>query len=78
MSRWLLHIFLLAGVLTGHGQDCPNLIEPLAGATNVPVDTSISWEPVVGVTGYIISLGTTPGGTEIVNEQAVGNDTSFE
>ena len=77
MSRWLLHIFLLTGILAGHGQDCPNLIEPLAGATNVPVDTSISWQPVVGVTGYIISLGTTPGGTEIVNEQAVGNDTTF-
>ncbi|MEZ4794607.1 MAG: T9SS type B sorting domain-containing protein [Flavobacteriaceae bacterium] len=58
-------------------QDCPDLLNPLQGATNVPVDTSISWETVVGVTGYIISLGTTPGGSEIVNDQPVGNDPNF-
>jgi gliding motility-associated-like protein len=77
MGRWFLHICFLLMAVAIRGQDCPNLIEPLAGANNVPVDTSISWEAVVGVTGYIISLGTTPGGTEIVNEQAVGNDTTF-
>jgi len=59
------------------GQDCPNLISPLDGETNIPVETSISWEPVVGVTGYIISLGTTPGGIDLINQQQVGNDTSF-
>ncbi len=68
---------LLLGMLC-HAQDCPNLLNPLQGATNVPVDTTISWEEVVGVTGYIISVGTTPGGGEIVNEQTVGNDTSFQ
>ena len=58
-------------------QDCPALINPLQGAINVPVDTSITWEEVTGVTGYIISLGTTPEGTEIINEQLVGSDTTF-
>jgi gliding motility-associated-like protein len=43
----------------------------------VPVDTNIAWEEVIGVTGYIISIGTTPQGNEIVNEQTTGNDTSF-
>ena len=59
------------------GQECPALLSPVEGATNVPVESSISWEPVVGVTGYIISIGTSPGDTDIVNEQQVGNDTSF-
>ena len=58
-------------------QDCPALLNPIEGATNVPVETSISWEAVVGVTGYIISIGTSPGDTDLVNEQQVGNDTSF-
>jgi gliding motility-associated-like protein len=64
-------------LISGRGQDCPDLLDPVAGATNVPVDTSISWEEVVGVTGYIISIGTTPGGVDIMNEQAVGSDTTF-
>ncbi len=58
-------------------QDCPALISPMQGTTNVPVDTSITWEQVSGVTGYIISIGTTVGGTDIINEQLVGSDTTF-
>ena len=58
-------------------QDCPTMLNPVHGATNVPVDTSITWEEVTGVTGYIISIGTTPEGTEIINEQLVGSDTTF-
>ena len=62
---------------SGFSQECPDLTQPLPGSTNVPVDTPISWENVVGVTGYIISIGTTPGGGEIVNELQVGSSTSF-
>lgn len=58
-------------------QDCPDLLNPTQGSTNVPVETTISWDAVTGVTGYIISIGTTPGGTEIINQQAVGSSTSF-
>lgn len=68
-------MLLFGGFL--YGQECPALIAPLEGTTNVPVDSAISWEEVVGVTGYIISIGTTPGGGEIINEQQVGNDTTF-
>lgn len=77
MRRWTLHICLLLLGIAARGQSCPDLLNPLAGSTNVPVDTSISWEEVVGVTGYIISLGTTPGGVEIINEQPVGSDTTY-
>ena len=76
MKRKLQFLFLFLGHMV-FGQECPNLISPFDGQTNVPVDTAISWENVVGVTGYLISLGTTPGGSEIVNEQAVGSDTTF-
>lgn len=75
--RLLLVIGFLLTSLTGFTQDCPNLIAPAAGATNVPVDSPITWEEVVGVTGYIISLGTTPGGGEIVANQPVGSVTTY-
>ncbi|MDC8005189.1 T9SS type B sorting domain-containing protein [Aureisphaera galaxeae] len=58
-------------------QECPDLLDPTDGAVDVPVTTSISWESVVGVSGYRISLGTSPGGFEIVNNQNVGNATTF-
>ncbi|MBT8296766.1 MAG: Ig-like domain-containing protein [Maribacter sp.] len=59
------------------GQTCPNLTAPLNGSTNVPVDTSISWNFVEGVTGYIVSIGTTSGGTDIINQTQVGSATTF-
>jgi len=60
-----------------YGQECPDLLSPLDGATNVAVNASISWEPVAGVTGYIISIGTTLGGGEVINQQTVGNATTY-
>lgn len=58
-------------------QECPSLISPFNGETLVSTNTTITWEPVVGVPGYIISLGTTPGGGDIINELNVGSSNSF-
>lgn len=60
-----------------YGQLCPDLIQPVNNQTNVPVTTAISWTEATGINGYIISLGTTPGGTDIVNAQQVGLETTF-
>ncbi|NER10741.1 gliding motility-associated C-terminal domain-containing protein [Muriicola jejuensis] len=61
------------------GQQCPTtvLTSPLNGATNVPVDADISWNQVPNVPGYIISLGTTEGGTDILDERFVGSTTTY-
>ncbi|MEZ4874473.1 MAG: T9SS type B sorting domain-containing protein [Flavobacteriaceae bacterium] len=77
MYKKLFYILCFFSTYIGIAQDCPGLTNPLQGATNVPVETPISWENVVGVTGYIISIGTTPGGTEIINEQAIGTAITF-
>ncbi len=58
-------------------QECPTPVFPTNGTTNVPIDATISWTQEVGVTGYIISLGTTPGGTDIVDRQPTGSQTRF-
>ena len=58
-------------------QDCPTLINPLNGSELVPLNSAIRWEPVTGVPGYILSLGTTEGGTDILNEQNLGASNSY-
>jgi gliding motility-associated-like protein len=64
-------------LMSAEAQVCTSLVSPVNGAVDVPLDATITWSPVNGVAGYIISLGTTPGGSELVNNQAVGLSTSF-
>ncbi|WP_291965057.1 T9SS type B sorting domain-containing protein [Maribacter sp.] len=73
-------IFFMAIMLSickTSAQECPALMSPADGSTLVSVDATITWEAVTGVPGYIISLGTTPGGNDILNERNVGTATSF-
>lgn len=79
MKRSVLFSLVLLWTYISLAQTCPNpvLSSPLDGATNVPVDATISWNSVIGVTGYIISIGTTPGGVDIINTLNVGSATSF-
>ncbi|UJH66821.1 T9SS type B sorting domain-containing protein [Allomuricauda sp. SCSIO 65647] len=60
------------------GQACPNLISPRDGDIDVPVDVTLSWNAIEGVPSYFISIGTTPGGRDIVNEQGVGSNATFQ
>jgi len=69
-------LLVLGGVL-GYSQGCPELLSPTRNAVNVPVDATITWQEIFGVPSYNISIGTTPGGRDIVNEAAVGTATSF-
>jgi len=61
-------LVLLLGITT-YAQDCPNIIFPSNGASNVPLDATIDWETVDGVPSYNITLGTTPGGDDILSSQ---------
>lgn len=57
--------------------ECTNITLPLAGATNVPVDTDLSWNPVPNITGYIVTLETFTTGTDVLNRFDVGNTTTY-
>lgn len=59
------------------GQECPSLTFPRDGATGVPVNPTITWDLVNGVEGYLISLGTTPNGTDILNSRSAGHINYF-
>ncbi|MDN3694090.1 T9SS type A sorting domain-containing protein [Chryseobacterium tructae] len=55
---------------------CTSLMSPANNAIMVPLSSEISWYPSPGATSYKISIGTTPGGSNIVNQQSVST-TSF-
>ncbi|WP_166204879.1 T9SS type B sorting domain-containing protein [Pelagihabitans pacificus] len=66
---------------TGDGlppPDCAELILPESGSTEVPVDTNLAWAEVPGAESYILSVGTRPAGTDIVDNRDMGLSTTFE
>lgn len=76
---WMASVALFTIALeTIQGQSCPDLLNPINAATNVAVDATLSWEAVDGVPAYLVSLGTTPGGTDILATQNVGNSPSYK
>ncbi|AYN69193.1 BspA family leucine-rich repeat surface protein [Euzebyella marina] len=56
---------------------CTSLSSPANGAVNVAIDTDLSWNTVADATGYLVSVGTTAGGIEVVNNIDVGNVTTY-
>lgn len=71
LNRAVLFLVILCGLFS-HAQQCPRISTPTNGAINVPVDTDIRWPQVDGIFGYVVSLGTTPGGGEIINRRSSG------
>ncbi|MEZ4841082.1 MAG: hypothetical protein R2821_06095 [Flavobacteriaceae bacterium] len=57
---------------------CTTLSSPSNGATNVSVSTSLSWNSISNADGYRISVGTSSGGTDIVNNTDLGNVTTYD
>ena len=50
----------------------------LNGETDVSVEADLVWNAPVGAQGYRVSVGTSPGGNEVVNNEDVGNVTSYD
>ena len=52
---------------------CPSVSQPAAAAVGTSLKPSITWTAVAGVTGYKLSVGTTAGGTNVLNDVDLGN-----
>ncbi|QWX83192.1 BspA family leucine-rich repeat surface protein [Cellulophaga sp. HaHaR_3_176] len=57
---------------------CTNLTTPINRATDVPIDTQLSWAAVTNATGYLVVVGTTSGGIEVVNNADVIGATTYD
>jgi gliding motility-associated-like protein len=58
--------------------NCTTINLPDNGATNISVSTQIRWNAVGNVDGYILNLGTTEGGSDILGNEDVGLATSYQ
>ncbi|WP_281543258.1 T9SS type B sorting domain-containing protein [Maribacter aestuarii] len=76
--RLFLLIFpcVLPFLVTGQ-TGCTTLNTPLDGATNVAVTTNLQWMPAPNAVGYRVTVGTTSGGSDILNLEDVGNTTDY-
>lgn len=74
------NLMLLSILLTNSfiwSQGCPSLEYPSNGERDVPVDATLRWPEVSGYNGYLLSIGTTPQGKDILNTKPIGTDTSY-
>lgn len=56
---------------------CTTISAPANAATNVLVGSNLTWSPVAGAQGYKLYIGTTPGGTDVMNGVNVGNVSTY-
>lgn len=70
-------VVTLLGLAPNPVPACPAVTAPTAAATGVSVLPAINWNAVSGATGYRLSVGTTSGGTDVVNNVDLGNVTTY-
>ncbi|MBC3846152.1 BspA family leucine-rich repeat surface protein, partial [Winogradskyella echinorum] len=58
--------------------NCTSLSSPTSGSMNIAIDTDLTWSSVTEATGYLLTVGTTSGGTDIVNDLDVGNVLTYD
>lgn len=73
---FIILLFIMSGQLS-ISQTCPAIDFPLDGAMDIPIDATISWPAVNGINGYVISLGTSVGGTDILNSHPTGQNNFY-
>ncbi|MFV0566742.1 MAG: gliding motility-associated C-terminal domain-containing protein [Flavobacteriaceae bacterium] len=54
---------------------CATITTPTANATNVSISSNIVWGAVANADGYYVNIGTTSGGTDVVNNEQVTGTT---
>lgn len=66
----------ITGLTANLAPGCPIVMYPANNAQFISLSPTITWQQVLGADSYRISLGTSPGATDVINHQTV-NATSF-
>lgn len=59
------------------GLPCAVLYQPRNGDTNVPISTNLRWNPVKVADGYTLTVGTSVGGADIVDNLDLGLSSNY-
>ncbi|RMD72819.1 MAG: hypothetical protein D6818_05745, partial [Bacteroidetes bacterium] len=71
-------LFMAADGYAAYGPpSCTYLLTPTNGSTNVPVTTGLEWAAEATATGYILSVGSCSGCTDILPPTDVGSATTY-
>ncbi|MFK7813976.1 MAG: T9SS type B sorting domain-containing protein [Maribacter sp.] len=77
MFKKIIFFLLLFACFLCKAQQCPVITNPANGTMDIPVDPTITWPAVDGINGYVISLGTTVGGKDIISSQSIGQNNFY-
>lgn len=69
-------VITLAGLNPNLSIPCPDINYPANNSLYTPLSPTLQWNAVTGATNYKVSMGTTLGGFDVINQQAV-TATSF-
>ncbi|SIQ49151.1 Por secretion system C-terminal sorting domain-containing protein [Chryseobacterium sp. RU37D] len=64
-------VVTILGLTASSIPPCPSITYPANNATFVPLSATLTWNNSSGATGYKVSIGTTPGGTDVANQVPV-------
>ncbi len=57
--------------------NCTTISSPPDGAVSVPLDATVVWFPVDGATGYNLSVGSSPGANDVLENMDMGLNTEW-
>lgn len=64
----------ISGLTSLPGPSCPYVTFPLNNTQKISLSPEFKWIPVSGAASYKVSLGTSSGGTDVINQQTVATN----
>ncbi|GAA0871789.1 hypothetical protein GCM10009117_09350 [Gangjinia marincola] len=66
------------GIFTCSPPPCTVLLDPMPDSIDIDPNSDLTWESITNADGYTINVGTSPGGSDIVQDELVEDATILE